>query len=74
MSCPACYPFRTTPDSTYLQGVVVGIALAEGKKHLGSYEAVMGNARWCDVHRLELARLIALARKSMRGENCEDDP
>jgi hypothetical protein len=66
--CPACYPFVTAPDRTYLQGVTVGIAMAEGHKHLGSYEAVMGNAQWCDRHKQMLAELIVLARKAMRGE------
>ena len=66
--CPACREFQGWHDDIYLQGVVLGIAMAEGKTNLGSYEAILGNATFCDKHKKRLATLIDLARKAMRGE------
>jgi hypothetical protein len=64
--CPACGWLPFTRERSFLMGVVIGIAIAEGKSHLGTYSAAMGNAQFCAMHEKELGELANLARGSMR--------
>jgi len=66
MNCPACNLPKVPLDRLYLMGAVTGIAMAEGKKHFGNYDAALRNAKWCESHRAELAALVGMAKKAMK--------
>ena len=69
MSCIACMHLnsRALGDSVFLQGVVVGIAIAEARKTM-TVDVVMGNGKLCDPHKAKLVELLNLAKAAMRGE------
>jgi len=65
VSCPACRLAAVPPDRLYLMGVVTGMVMGEAKHKLGSHEAGLGSARFCEAHKRELDELAVMARKAM---------